>query len=120
MLKAKVARCKSIISGIFQSQMVKCRTDSTFMLVIVIPVWEQMVLVLLMAVHTYFPLWILLGFINTVPRARWSNHQNNKEMTSNTLQEIQAILTFGTIAKNSDWSFNMAIYENICFTIFNC
>ena len=29
----------------------------------------------------------------------------------NTLQDAQAILTFATIAKNSDWSFNMAIYE---------
>ena len=34
------------------------------------------------------------------------------------LKEVQPILTFVTIAKNSDWSFNMAIYENIFFYYF--
>ena len=30
----------------------------------------------------------------------------------NTLKGVQPILTFATVAKNSDWSFNMGVYEN--------
>ena len=39
-------------------------------------------------------------------------------LTINTLKEVQVILTFATVAKNSDWSINMATYENIFFHYF--
>ena len=32
-----------------------------------------------------------------------------------TLRELQAIVIFTTIAKNSDWNFNMAIYDFFFF-----
>ena len=35
-----------------------------------------------------------------------------------TLKEVQLILTFATVAKNSDWSFNMGVYENFFFYYF--
>ena len=37
--------------------------------------------------------------------------RSSENITFPTLKEVQPILTFATVAKNSDWSFNMGVYE---------
>ena len=48
-----------------------------------------------------------------------ANRESQQGRALPTLKEVQPILTFATVAKNSDLSSNMGVYEKFFFTILN-